>query len=112
MKIIQYNLCTRVNRGTEENPRFEEYLSPVTLDWSEANEAIAKIEAYHGEYTIEDDGIEPTAEEQIVALKAQLAATDYTVIKIAEGAATAEEYADVIARRQAWRAEINKLEMQ
>lgn len=49
-------------------------------------------------------------EQRIAALKANLAATDYVVIKIAEGAATAEEYAAVIADREAWRAEINKLE--
>lgn len=49
-------------------------------------------------------------ESRISELKRQLADTDYAVIKIAEGAATAEEYADVIALRQAWRAEINELE--
>lgn len=48
--------------------------------------------------------------QRIAWLKGQLADTDYAVIKIAEGAATAEEYADVIARRQVWRAEINELE--
>lgn len=57
---------------------------------------------------------EPTEEEikaaRIAELKALLASTDYAVIKIAEGAATPEEYADVIAQRQAWRAEINELE--
>ena len=47
--------------------------------------------------------------EKIAELKAQLTATDYAVIKIAEGSATAEEYADVIAQRKAWRAEINEL---
>lgn len=56
MKILKYNLCTEVNHGTEENPQIEEILSPVTMGWSEANEAIAKKEAYNGEYTIEDDG--------------------------------------------------------
>ena len=49
------------------------------------------------------------AEERIAWLKQQLADTDYTVIKIAEGAAALEEYADVIAQRRAWRAEINDL---
>ena len=48
--------------------------------------------------------------QRIAWLKGQLSTTDYAVIKIAEGAATPEEYADVIARRQAWRAEINELE--
>lgn len=35
----------------------------ITMTWSEANEEIAKAEAYNGEYTIEDDGQpEPVAE--------------------------------------------------
>lgn len=56
MKIIKYNLCTRINHGTEENPQIEEILSPVTMGWNEANEQIAGKEAHKGEYTIEDDG--------------------------------------------------------
>ena len=47
---------------------------------------------------------------QIEDLKQKLSETDYIACKIAEGVATAEEYADVIAQRQAWREEINKLE--
>lgn len=47
---------------------------------------------------------------KIQRLKQKLADTDYVVIKIAEGAATMEEYADVIAKRQQWREEINVLE--
>ena len=27
MKIIKYNLCTRVNHGTEESPEYEDILS-------------------------------------------------------------------------------------
>lgn len=48
--------------------------------------------------------------ERIAQLKQLLRDTDYTVIKIAEGAATEAEYADVIAQRQAWRSEINEME--
>lgn len=55
-KVIKYNLCTCVNHGTEANPQIEETLSLVTMGWNEANEEIAKREAYKGEYTIEDDG--------------------------------------------------------
>lgn len=55
---------------------------------------------------------EPTKAERITALKEKLAATDYAVIKIAEGAATTADYADLIAQRQTWRAEINDLEGQ
>ena len=52
----------------------------------------------------------PSAAERIAALKQKLAEPYYTVIKIEEGAATAADYADLIAQRQAWRAEINDLE--
>ena len=64
MKIIKYQLCTSVNQGTEEEPKWEDALYPVeircTADNLEANEAIAQKEAYNGEYTIEDDGVEET----------------------------------------------------
>ena len=56
MKVIKYNLCTRVNHGTEEAPEWEDVLSPVTMGWNEANEETAKREAHNGEYTVEDDG--------------------------------------------------------
>ena len=39
--------------------------------------------------------------------EAKLAATDYIGVKIAEGAATQEEYADIREQRQGWRDEIN-----
>ena len=47
---------------------------------------------------------------RIAELKQNLADTDYIAAKIAEGVATKEEYADVLAQRQAWRDEINELE--
>ena len=56
MKVIKYQLCTEVNHGTEDEPKIEQVFSAVALGWSEANEKIAKAEAYNGEYTIEDDG--------------------------------------------------------
>lgn len=74
------------------------------------------------EYHIEDTGEyyevvknpEPTEEDikqaRINELKQLLADTDYAVIKIAEGSATKEEYADVIEQRKAWRNEIRELE--
>lgn len=77
MKILKYNICTRVNHGTDEKPEIEEILSPVEMGWSESNEEIAKKEAYNGEYTIEDDGLpEPegqlTSEERIAELEEAL----------------------------------------
>lgn len=49
-------------------------------------------------------------EARIAELKQQLAATDYVVLKIVEGAATWEEYPDIRELRQTWRDKINKLE--
>ena len=65
-------------------------------DWEEYEEWV--------EYTAEE-----YAEGRIAELKRLLADTDYIAAKIAEGAATREDYADVIAQRQAWRDEINGL---
>jgi hypothetical protein len=42
-------------------------------------------------------------------VKKKLADTDYVVIKIAEGAATKEDYATEITQRQAWRKEAEDL---
>ena len=46
---------------------------------------------------------------QIEELKQKLSDTDYIACKIAEGVATVEEYAEMIAQRQAWRNKINEL---
>ena len=48
--------------------------------------------------------------EKIRILKKNLAETDYIAAKIAEGAATAADYAEKIAQRNAWRKEISELE--
>ena len=58
MKIIKYNLCTKINHGTLENPVWQEILSDVQIPWNIENETIAQKEAYNGEYTIEDNGVE------------------------------------------------------
>lgn len=77
MKIIKYQLCTEINRGTEERPNIEQVFSGVSLGWSEANEEIAKAEAYNGEYTIEDDGEPEPAPTQLDRIEAQ---TTYTAM--------------------------------
>lgn len=77
MKIIKYKLCTEVNYGTEEQPNIEQVFSEVSLGWSEANEKIAKAEAYNGEYTIEDDGKPEPAPTQLDRIEAQ---TTYTAM--------------------------------
>lgn len=70
MKKIQYNLCN----VTEEN---EKIMFPVEMDWNEANEEIAKLEAYLGEYEIYDDGQPAPAEvpSQLDVIEAQVAYT-------------------------------------
>lgn len=55
MKVLKYQLCTEVNHGTKDKPDIEQVFSAVTLGWSEANEKIAKTEAYNGEYIIEEE---------------------------------------------------------
>ena len=63
-----------------------------------------------GEYIPPEPTQDQVKAQTIYRLKMQLSATDYAVIKIAEGAATLEEYAELIAQRQKWRQEINALE--
>jgi hypothetical protein len=75
MKVIKYQLCAEVNHGTEDEPKIKQVFSAVTLGWSEANEKIAKAEAYNGEYTIEDDGEPEPAPTQIDRIEAQVAYT-------------------------------------
>lgn len=70
MKIIKYKyLSAEINHGTEEEPNIEQIFLDKSMPWNEANEEIAKKEAYNGEYTIEDDGQpepEPTPSEESV----------------------------------------------
>lgn len=61
---------------------------------------------------IVEDGIarfEEIPEHEIEKLKSWLADSDYICAKIAEGSATAEQYADKIAQRRKWRARISEL---
>lgn len=60
MKRIKYKfLSAEINHGTEENPDIELILLEKSMTWNEANEEIARREAYNGEYTIEDDCVSP-----------------------------------------------------
>lgn len=71
-------------------------------------------QAYNGKWYLSGHTPAPTVAEaaatEIAELKRKLSDTDYAVIKIAEGAATPEEYADIIGQRATWRARINELE--
>jgi hypothetical protein len=82
----------------------------ITDEEFEAAECLARV--IKGKIFIGKTNEEKTAEDnekKVVVLKRQLAETDYVAAKIAEGSATKSEYADVIAKRQAWRKEISDL---
>lgn len=69
MKKIVYKVLGKTTTEDVE----AKVLCGVERPYSEANEEIAKSEAYNGEYTIEDDGqpeivSEPTAEEILNAM--------------------------------------------
>ena len=59
----------------------------VELDWNEANEEIAKLEADNGEYTIGDDGqivpeVEPTQLDRIEAQVTYTAMVTDTLLEV------------------------------
>lgn len=106
MKIIKYQLCTEVNRGTEQEPEIEQIFTAVSLGWSEANEAIAAAEAHNGKYTIEDDGkpepvIPPTNAELASSLASVQSASAVAFVALCEvgtlDVVTASEHADLFA---------------
>lgn len=70
MKVIKYLFLSAVINGGAEN-----VIIGKTIPYSESNEEIAKKEAYNGEYTITDDGVEhqPTPEQRIAELEEALA---------------------------------------
>ena len=91
--------------------------------WSYEHHDADMVEFSNGEYVdktcvdgLEDFVIEngaavyrPLPAKEIGALKKKLSDTDYVAAKIAEGAATREEYASLIEQRQKWRDRINEL---
>lgn len=97
----------------ELNQIFEGEYPPEAAEFCNKNNLqIDEIEPINGFRRFQIKAVEKSNDCLFVisALKRQLAETDYAVIKIAEGAATADEYADVLAKRRAWRARINELE--
>ena len=66
---------TEVNHGTDEQPDIQQIFSDVSLGWSEANEELAKREAYNGEYTIEDEPDDRTLDEIRANKLAELSAS-------------------------------------
>lgn len=91
-----------VGLGTDTS--FYESIGMVEMDVEEAYDGSWYLQGYAPE--------KPQSiinEEQIVSLKQKLSETDYVVIKIAEGEATAEEYSEILKMRKQWREEIRSL---
>ena len=86
------------------------WTEPVNEEWYD--------EITEEEYLQYLNSLQPSAEQlrkkeirrEIAQLKSNLVKSDYCVIKIAEGVATSEEYAEILTQRQQWRARINELE--
>ena len=77
-KVIKYRfLSAEVNHGTEEKPDIEQVFIGKAMGWNDANEEIAKLEAYLGEYEIYDDGQPAPAEvpSQLDVIEAQVTYT-------------------------------------
>ena len=88
-----------------------EPMAEATDEEFEAGGCLARL--FDGELVLGKTNAENQSEqnaERIRVLKGRLAETDYIAVKIAEGAATASDYAGKLAERQAWRAEIQELE--
>lgn len=126
-QIIQYEDCTRDLNfesarkwASENNATFEELINErvfknVTRE-NEEGELVTEEKLFRYFKIIENPKQEPDERfviiNRIAQLKLNLTKTDYVAVKIAEGVATKEEYADVLEQRQAWRDEINDLEHQ
>lgn len=87
MKIIKYKfLSCEVNHGTEKEPNMWQIFLDKSMPWNEANEEIAKKEAWNGEYTIEDDGVEEVATPtQLDIIEAQVTYTAMMTDTLLEG---------------------------
>lgn len=78
MKIIRYLYRHTVNIGTEEEPNYVTTEVEQTPRYSEDALAIAKCQAYNGEYTIEDAPMTP--EEARAQRDKLLLDTDWTQV--------------------------------
>lgn len=58
MKYFKYLIVNRSNVGTEEEPMWNDSFYEKKMPYADFREEIVKAEAYNGEYTIEDDGVE------------------------------------------------------
>lgn len=79
----------------------------VDIPGAEAREAYDEFETIQRFVAFTEDQSNAL---RISELKRRLSDTDYCIVKIAEGSATFEEYAETIENRKKWRREINDIE--
>lgn len=105
---------TEIDRGVGD--KFHHAQSAYLTNGIADEDGIYNYKLESGELALRSDSEkEPEREKlstikEIATLKEKLTATDYISAKLAEGAATREEYADKLAERAAWRSRINELE--
>ena len=104
MKKIKYLLCTEIPTDVEGEV-IQEFMLKI-IPFSEAGEEIAKVEAYNGEYTVEDDGkpepiIPPTNEELAISLASVQSASTIAFVALCEvgtlDTVTASEHSELFA---------------
>lgn len=107
----------RIAKIEDENYRLSvvETETELTPMWENLGYSLIKCEkAWDGNYyPIGRAPVEPPehrAKIRTMELKKFLHDTDYICMKLAEGAATTAEYADTLAKREAARVEVRKLE--
>ena len=107
--IINYSGQDEQKKEQAKNAQ-EEYTK--VAEWcNESNQYhIEDIDNYYAVVKNSEQTEEERKEIEISELKDYLSATDYVVIKIAEGSATSAEYADVLDNRKKARKRINELE--
>lgn len=122
----KYDYLTVINEQVKTRVVKEAYIEKV-LDYDENGNEIEEKEIAHEEITetynycelvanfkpqpSEEEKAKAQAKVRIAELKRLLSETDYQAIKYAEGWLSEEEYAPIKAQRQAYREEINELEI-
>ena len=107
-KIIAYGVLMDFSLAPEKDWQYtdENIIEPITgLFVLESELNTPQVQQLIAEHNSQKD-----KDTEIMSLKQFLLQSDYVVIKIAEGEATKEEYADILAQRKSARNRINELE--
>lgn len=96
----------KVKIGKETQPEYSQ-----VADWCDNNGyVIIEDKGYYKTQPIPQPTQEELDQEERQNLLRYLEDTDYVVIKIAEGEATAEDYADILQKRKQARARISEID--